>query len=151
MSYCEKSDVLADFKSLKIEASGTVITDAKLDNLIDEESDFIDGYITQRYVLPVNEISYPKAFRVLRRICVFRVSERVRNILEVKSNATQATSDEKFRDNRVRTPNDDLMDIVNGRLVLIDVPTRSKELGVASFTSKSKGTCALFDVNKQQW
>jgi phage gp36-like protein len=151
MNYCEKSDILADFKSLSIESSGTVVTTGQLEFLIEEESDFIDGYITQRYVLPILQDDYPKAFNILKRICVFRVSERVRNKLEVKSNATQATSDEKFKDNRVRTPNDDLMDVVNGKLILIDVPTKSKELGVASFTSKTKGTCSVFDVNKQQW
>jgi hypothetical protein len=149
--YCTKQDIIDDFKSLSIENSGTVVTTSKVEEWIGQESSFIDGYISQRYALPIDESTYPSAFNVLKRICIFRVSQRVRNVIEVRSDATQVNSQEKFLDNRVRTPNDDLMEIVKGKLVLIDVPTRSNTLGVASFTSKASGTCAKFDVNKQQW
>jgi hypothetical protein len=149
--YCAKQDIIDDFKSLSIENSGTVVTTAKVEEWIDQESSFIDGYISQRYILPIVEATYPSAFNVLKRICIFRVSQRVRNVIEVRSDATQVNSQEKFLDNRVRTPNDDLMEIVKGKLVLIGVPTRSSTLGVASFTSKASGACAKFDVNKQQW
>lgn len=151
MSYCTKQDVINDFKSLVVNASGTVITNDYLDSVISEESNFIDGYIAQRYVLPIQQSASPKAFQVLKRICVFRVSERVRNKIEVRSNSTQAASDEKFSENKIRTPNDDLREIAAGNLILVDAPVKSKALGVASFTSSSKGTCAMFDVNKQQW
>lgn len=151
MAYCEIKDITNDFKSLLVAKTGTVITSDYLDQVIEEESDFIDGYVGQRYVVPVVEADSKKGFNLLKRICVFRVSERVRNKLEVKFNATQAQSDEKFKDNKVRTPNDDLMEIVKGNLLLIDVPLKSNERGIKSFTSSSNGTCAKFDVNKQQW
>jgi hypothetical protein len=149
--YCLKQDIIDDFKSLAIQSTGTLVTDAKISSWISQETDFINGYISQRYILPITESSFPSAFNVLKRICIFRVSQRVRNVIEVRSDATQVNSQEKFLDNRVRTPNDDLMEITKGKLVLIDVPTRSSSLGVTSFTSKSKGNCAKFDVNKQQW
>jgi hypothetical protein len=149
--YCEKQDIINDFKSLEIQNSGTLVTTLKVEEWIEQETSFIDGYISQRYILPITESSFPSAFNVLKRICIFRVSQRVRNVIEVRSDATQVNSQEKFLDNRVRTPNDDLMEITKGKLVLIDVPTRSNSLGVTSFTSKSKGNCAKFDVNKQQW
>ena len=50
----------------------------------------------------------PEAFSILKRICIFRVSERVKNKLEVKSNATQTDSEQKYIQNYVRTPNQDL-------------------------------------------
>lgn len=149
--YAVKQDILNDFKSLTISSTGTVITDSKLNDIIEQESDFIDSYLTTRYVVPVCEYDYPKAFNVLKRICIFRVSLRVKNIIEVKSDATQQNSEEKFAGNMARTPNDDLMDIVSGKMILIDVPTKNANLGVSSFTSKLSGTCSKFDVNKQQW
>jgi hypothetical protein len=149
--YCVKQDIVNDFKSLAIENSGTVITTAKVEEMIEQESSFIDGYISQRYNLPITEATYPSAFNILKRICIFRVSQRVRNIIEVRSDATQTNSQEKFTDNRVRTPNDDLSEIVKGKLILLNVPTRSSGLGVTSFTSKNKGNCAKFNVNDQQW
>jgi hypothetical protein len=149
--YCVKQDIIDDFKSLAIQSSGTLVTDAKINAWIAQEADFINGYISQRYILPITEALYPSAFNVLKRICIFRVSQRVRNVVEVRTDATQVNSQEKFLDNRVRTPNDDLMEITKGKLVLIDVPTRTSGLGVTSFTSRNKGNCAKFDVNKQQW
>jgi phage gp36-like protein len=145
--YCEKQDVINDFKSLTV-SDTSIITNHKLDDIIEEESNYIDSYISQRYVIPITS---PKARNILKRICVFRVSERIKNIIEVKSNATQVNSEEKNSNTYVRTPNHDLVDIAKGKMLLIGATLKSNDLGVKSFTSKKSGTCAFFDVNKQQW
>jgi hypothetical protein len=145
--YCERQDVINDFKKLDVAASGTIITNAKLDELIEQESNYIDGIISKRYITPVDEINSPVGFSILKRICVFRVSLRVKNILEIRSDATQLNSEEKFTQNGVRTPNDDLQLIVSGKLLLPDVQRVSSSLGIKSGNSE----CNPFSVNKQQW
>jgi hypothetical protein len=145
--YCERQDVINDFKKLDVAASGTIITNAKLDELIEQESNYIDGIISKRYLTPVDEVNSPVGFSILKRICVFRVSLRVKNILEIRSDATQLSSEEKFTQNGVRTPNDDLQLIVSGKLLLPDVQRVSSSLGIKSGNSE----CNPFSVNKQQW
>lgn len=147
MSYCTKQNIKDDFKSLQIEASGTIITDSKVDALITQESEYIDSIITKRYHLPIVEADSPKAWEILKRIAIFRVSLRVRNILEVSSDATQANSEEKFVDNKVRTPNDDLAMIEKGLLILIDAKMK-EGLGV---TKNKTVNCGLFKMSLEQW
>ena len=148
MAYCEKADVLADFKALAVEDSGTVITTAKLSDIIDEESAHMDGRIAVRYAVPVTEPA--AAMLILKRICVFLVAERVKNILEVKTGNAQLESDKKQPFNSVRTPKEDLDDIAKGDLLLIGAPLASAALGVTSFNSES---CVshVIDVARQQW
>lgn len=147
MSYCTKQNIKDDFKSLQIEASGTIITDGKVDALITQESEYIDSIITKRYHLPIVEADSPKAWEILKRIAIFRVSLRVRNILEVSSDATQANSEEKFTDNKARTPNDDLAMIEKGLLILIDAKMK-EGLGV---TKNKTVNCGLFKMSLEQW
>jgi hypothetical protein len=148
--YCSNQDIINDFKKLDVQCNGTVITESKLDDLIEQESFYIDSMIGSKYMVPASEISSPSGFSILKRICIFRVSLRVRNILEIRSDATQNSSEEKFTANGVRTPNDDLMAIKNGKLVLIDVPRKGTNLGIQS-GSKQSGVCSPFKVGEQQW
>lgn len=150
MSYCEQSDIEADFKNIVFDDESAV-TDEQLDAWIEQESAYIDARVALRYVVPVVESTFPKAFLLLKRICIFRVSERVRNKIEVKSNVSQALeSEEKYSKNRVRTFNDDLDLIAKGLLVLEGVPTLPNGSGISSFNTDS-GYCHQFDVSKQQW
>lgn len=149
MAYCEQADIEADFKAITFNAD-TAITPAKLNAIIEEESNYIDARVGLRYVVPVVKADYPEAFSILKRICVFRVSDRVRSVIEVKDGITQKESNEKEKDNRSRTPNDDLDLIIKGLLLLKNVPLISKGSGVNSFNVDA---CVehVFDVRKQQW
>lgn len=151
MAYCAQSDIEADFKGISFASSGTAISTTQLAEFITQESYYIDARIGLRYATPVVAASYPEAYSILKRICVFRVSERVRNVIEVKSNASQKNeADEKYSKNRIRTPNDDLDLIVKGLLVLKDVPLLSTNNGLNSF-NVDEGISPTFKVNKQQW
>lgn len=150
MSYCEQSDIEADFKNITFDTT-TAVTADQLSDWIDQESVYIDARIGLRYAIPVVQNLYPNAFILLKRICIFRVSERVRNKLEVKTNVSQKQdSDEKYEKNRVRTPNDDLDLIIKGLLLLKDVPLLSAGSGVSSFNTDI-AYVHKFDVGKQQW
>jgi hypothetical protein len=147
--YCTKTDILADFKNIKIDST-TSVTPSSLNEIIEQESNYIDARIGVRYVVPIVEATYPVAFSLLKRICIFRVSDRVRNILEIKTGVTQKDSDEKYKDNNVRTPSDDLEMIAKGDLLLPGVPLVTANAGVNSF---NVDTCVqhVFDTSKQQW
>ncbi len=151
MGYCVQADVVQEFKELTV-ADGAVITSALLDSWIADETAVINGRISTRYLTTpeITFAAYPDAYTILKRICVFRVSERVKNKLEVKNGITQLESEEKYEKNYVTTPNDDLDKIVKGTLILKGVGLVNTSLGINSFNS-SQGVCRVFDPTKQQW
>lgn len=149
MGYCETADIKADFKKITFD-SESAITPASLAEWIVQESNYIDARVGLRYVVPIDKTTYPEAFSLLKRIAIFRVSERVRSVIEVKTGTTQKDSDEKAQKNFVRTPNDDLDLIVKGLLLLKDVPLISANAGVNSF-NVDECVSHVFDVRKQQW
>jgi len=149
MGYCETADVKSDFKKITFD-SESAVTPAKLTEWITQESNYIDARVGLRYVVPIDKTTYPEAFSLLKRIAIFRVSERVRSVLEVKTGTTQKDSDEKAEKNFVRTPNDDLELIVKGLLLLKGVPLISASAGVNSF-NVDQCVPHVFDVRKQQW
>jgi len=149
MGYCAKKDIEADFKGIEFTDS-TAVKPSELNEWITQESNYIDARVGLRYVVPIDKETYPEAFSILKRIATFRVSERVRNVIEVKGNVTQKESEEKYKKNEVRAPNDELDMIAKGLLLLKGVPLLSKDSGVSSF---NVDTCQenVFDVSKQQW
>lgn len=149
MGYCTRTDILADFKNIKIDDT-TAVTPKSLNEIIDQESNYIDARVGLRYVVPIDELVYTVAFSILKRIAIFRVSDRVRNIIEVKTGITQKDSDEKYKDNKIRTPNDDLDMIVKGLMILKDVPLVNLDSGVNSFNVDA-GVEHVFNTSKQQW
>jgi len=147
--YCSKKDIEADFKGIEFNDTSAV-KPSELNEWITQESNYIDARVGLRYVVPIDETTHPEAFSLLKRIATFRVSERVRNVIEIKTNVTQKESGEKYKKNEVRTPNDDLDMIAKGLLLLKGVQLLSKDAGVSSF---NVDTCQsnVFDVSKQQW
>lgn len=149
MAYAVQTDIEAEFKGITFGAS-TAVTATQLAAWIDQESNYIDGKISLRYVTPVLIGTYPEAYSILNRICTFRVAERVKNKLEVKSNASQLDSEQKYVQNYVRTPNHDLEDIIKGNLLLKDVPLINSN-GLVEYFHVETGDCHQFDTSKQQW
>ena len=139
--YASVNDIKDDWKKINFDDVNAIITVQKVENMIIQETDYINSWISNKYIVPVSEIDSPIAFNVLKRICIFRVSERIRNIIEVKTG-------EKQNKNYSRTPNSDLRDIQKGTMQLIDA-IRNKS-GTSSFNVDS-GKCFEFDTSKQQW
>lgn len=150
--YSVPQDIQDEFAAITFSTESKVTT-TQLSEWITQESNYIDGVISRRYIAPVVKASYPEAFSILKRICIFRVSERVKNKLEVKSNATQTDSEQKYIQNYVRTPNQDLEAIAKGNLLLKDVPLVNASGSVSSSCGPTcdVDTCHTFDVDKDQW
>jgi hypothetical protein len=150
MGYCTVDDVKSDFKGIEIEASGTSISISDCEEFIAQESAYINGRIATRYVTPVALDADTDAMRILKRICLFRVGERVKNILEIKGVSSQMDTDQKQNNNLARTPNDDLDLIVKGLLLLENASLKGTAQGVSSFNSDNRVGHTI-DVTKQQW
>ena len=161
MGYCTLEDIKADWKGVQFlpydsnpGAKNSATTVEQLEKWIDDESNYIDGIICKVYQLPIDPLSFPQAASILRKICIYRVSMLIKNKNELKQEITQKNSDEKFAQNYVRTPNDDLMAIAKKNLILIGVPEVDATGGFDSFASDSGSDCCRtpkFNTCKQQW
>lgn len=145
MPYCTLEDIQSDFAEIIFDADSKV-TDAKVDDYIASESNYIDSYISSKYAVPVVEANSPMAFDLLKRICIFRVSDRIRNILEIKTGDDKINQDVKGQS---RTPSDDLKKIIDGKLRLIDAPLATTDDGLSYGVTDA--SYKPFSLNQQQW
>lgn len=151
MPYCEVEDIEADFKALEIDDSTTSVSEDEITEIIDQESNYIDGRVGLKYVTPIDPDESPKAFSILKRICTFMCAERVKSILEVKTGVAQLDSEQKvIMADTIRTFKKDLQLISEGKLLLSDATLKSTSAGVSSFNS-SNCIGHVIDVTKQQW
>lgn len=149
MGYCVQADIEKEFPALSFSGT-TKVTTTALGDWIDQESAYIDSRIAVRYITPVT--AGAEAMKVLKRICIFRVSERVKNAIEVKSNVSQADSEQKYTQNYVRTPNQDLKDIAEGKMILIGATLVNQGGSVSSFEAGTdEENCHTFKTDEQQW
>lgn len=144
--YCQLSDIQADFANSVEFTASSKVTLTDVDNLIQSESIYIDSSICAKYQVPVVEVDSPKAFALLKRICIFRVSDRIRNILEIKTGNDDISQDVKGES---RSPSDDLKKIIDGKLRLIDALVASVDDGVAYGVRDE--AYAPFKLNEDQW
>lgn len=153
--YAQAQDISDEFKGLVIGGTNP-ISESLINRWIEQESNYIDAKVALRYKTPVLKSASPLAYSVLLRICIFRVSERVKNKMELKSNVSQLNVEQKYTENYVRTPNYDLDQISLGKMKLIDATLLTSTGGIASPCTPpsiecSAGPCHTFDPRKQQW
>lgn len=143
--YCEVQDIRDEFAGLTIGTSGTKMTETQTEEWIAQECAFIDSALSNRYQIPVVKTDSPISFSVLKRIAIFRVSERVKNKIEIKTSIDQTSSQEKSFV-QTRTPNSDLKDIMSGKIDLPDAVLVSSTGSVYSH-----GCEGFFRTDEQQW
>jgi hypothetical protein len=126
------------------------VTSNQINDWIKQETAYMNGVIGLRYVTPV-AATYEEAFLILKRICIYRVAERVKNKIETKSGISQ-TDQEVKAPNFTRTPNADLKAIADGDLILKGVPLVSSTGAVSSWCEPDcdSSNCHTFD-GSQQW
>ena len=149
MSYWSVDDIRSDFKDIVFNATSSV-TEAEVEKFILEESAFIDSMICSRYQVPVAEIDSPNAFLVLKRICIFLASDRVRHVLYVKTGRDNSEQDTKGLKSLSRQPRRDLEAIRDNKSKLGDAIALEECIG---FDVGTDSTCSdmLFNPRKQQW
>ena len=143
--YCSVQDVRDEFAGIVIASSGTKVTESQVSEWIDQESAHINACISNRYQIPIVQGTSPISFLVLKRIAIFRLSERVKSKIEIKTSVEQSSSEEKSFV-QTRTPNSDLKDIASGKIDLPDALLVSDGGSVYSH-----GCEGYFKVDEQQW
>ena len=144
--YCQLSDIVADFANGVEFTTTSKVKLSEVESYIESESNYIDSAIASKYQTPVIKATSPKAFDLLKRICIYRVSDRVRNILEIKTGNDDVNQDVKGQS---RNPNADLKLIIDGKLKLIDAIIATPDDGV-SFGIRDEAY-APFKLNEDQW
>lgn len=139
MSYATNSDLQGEFKSLSLTAS-TPLTTTKVDEWCLEESNFIDMYVGTKYTVPVDSGTSPKAFSLLKRLCIALVRPRMAAFLNIQagggSKASQSSEQAYTPKDAVQT----LQDIRDAKIKLVDAVLATSQDGVESFTDDNSGT-----------
>jgi len=146
MAYCTVDDIKADFRNIVFSAT-SALTITEVEALIDEESAYIDARISGRFITPVVGTA---SLLVLKKICIFLVSCRVRSVLEIKTNITNKNQSRESNCTEKRNPEKMLNDIAKGNLILPDAELISSEDGICSF-NVDNNVQPFFNTQKQQW
>lgn len=88
--YAGVEDIKSMFRSLKIEASGTVVTTDEVNDFIDEDEALLDAKLDTYYVTP---ITGAKSLLIMKKIIKLKVAHTIKGILEVKEPEADLTND----------------------------------------------------------
>jgi len=121
--YTTEALVIAEFKNLDVQSSGTMLVTSQLEEWIDQECAIINGAIGGRYETPIIEANNPQAFLILRRIATAMVAKRVRAFLATKTASTPSAT-EANPSSAGYDPRKDLEKIRNQELYLLDATQR---------------------------
>ena len=151
MSYCTLDDIKSDFKDIVFTpaaaTSPSSITEEEVIEWIAQECAYIEAKICNKYQVPVVEGDSPNSFKILKRINIGLVSNRVRHVLKVK---TGDDSKEQVGRSMHFSPKKDLKEIQEGTLKLGDAVANSD---CGGFDVGSPKSCddMVFDPSKNQW
>lgn len=131
MAYCDVDAIKAEFKSITFTGSDAAVTTADVEEFITQASNEIDSRLSIRYAVPVT--AGTSALSLLKQICTWIVSSRIKDITEVKEVNENADQDVKSDlGTRARKMLDQ---IVNGEINLIGATLASSSAGVTSYVS----------------
>jgi len=128
LAYCLNSDIASEFKNITFNAS-TSVTDTEVDELIAQSDEIIDGYLTNKYTVPITGV---KALKVVKRISIGLTVQRLIPILRVKTGVDKLDQDtQSISTNAERL----LKDIISGSLDLSDAEKASTGQGFKSYAN----------------
>ena len=134
MEYATALLVQKEFKSLQFSASG--LAETTVDEWIIEESEYINARIALKYQVPILVGTSPLSFKVLQQICIWLVTKRIQETLEVKTTVPEGQQIVVGGDKRTLAEAR-LDKILDGTLVLTDAISSGSEQGVSSFSVDS--------------
>lgn len=147
MSYSTLTDIQGEFRSIQFTASSAV-TDSKVISFIKQADQYIDAKLSKKYVTPITGTN---SLVIINQISTFLVTQRVRNILEVKtavSDVQQATRSVDLN----KMAEQMLKDIIESVIILPDAVLQSGHGGVDSFNASSPECVPnQFQYGRNQW
>ena len=90
MTYTTKDKVLAMIRDIDVQDSGTVITNAKLDVFIKQQTNYIDARIGKYYALPIDS---DESLSLLELICTYKVAHMIKTVLEMNVQVSDQRQD----------------------------------------------------------
>lgn len=146
MGYCSLQDIKDEFKQLKLDSDGSAVTEEKVLRWIQQDTSYINSKISVKYQVPVT--AGPDALNVLKKICIWLVSDRIKDITEVKNVRPEADQDVKA--SLSQKAEDMLDEIAEGDLPLLGASPVTNAGGVGSYTSRNN-VPRVFKKVPDQW
>lgn len=87
MSYCTPTQVVSMFRNLDLTITDPAVTEAEIQEWIDENCASMNACLSELYVLPINEIDNPESWKILRKICRYKTAATVDNVVNEYSEA----------------------------------------------------------------
>jgi phage gp36-like protein len=144
MAYCTSAQVVADFKTLTVGATGPVNTTNIADFIAQADAE-INSYLAVKYTTP---ITGTEALLMCQMLSIYLVKSRIQSILRVKTgkeDPDQDTSD-NLRGVAIKT----LERLAKGTMILTDATLATSADGVKS-RSNTDGVENHFDLSSPQW
>lgn len=130
--YADSADVQKEFKNLEYNSQGVESTE--VDEWATQESEYINSRIGLKYQTPVTVAASPKAFQILKQICIWLLAKRIQETLEVKT--TVPEGQQLVTGGDLRTLAEARLDkLVDGSAILLDAISNSSSKGISSFTA----------------
>lgn len=146
MAYAEVEDIQAEFKSIKFDEDDSAVVVENVESFLAQADAEIDARISISYQVPVT--GGDSALLLLKQICTWLVSQRVKDIVEVKNVRTETDQDVKI-DTAARARK--MLDqIADGTLPLIGATPASSAGGVKSYVS-ANNIPRVFKKDSEQW
>lgn len=128
MAYCTVAQVEAEFKDVTFGPT-TAVTSTDVTRFIEESDAEINGYIGSKYVVPIDAT---ESLKVVRRISILIVTDRIKEILRVKTGddkVDQATRGGQLRAQAMAM----LKAVLSSQIKLSDAVLNDSGDGVSSF------------------
>lgn len=148
MPYCTNDDVIAEFKSLDLTSSSSILTEDKVDEFISQAGGEMDARFASKFVVPITATA---SLEVLKQICVWLVVDRCQKILDLK---IPFPSKEGQAPRPARGPRQDALDLIDAimdnKMQLIGATLVSSNGGISS-RNVSHNQRHQFHKNREQW
>lgn len=146
MGYCSLQDIKNEFKQLKLDSDGSAVNEEKVLEWIKQDSSYINSKISVKYQVPVT--AGPDALNLLKKICTWLVSDRIRFVTEVKN--VRPEGDQDVKTSLYEKAETLLDEIAEGDLPLIGASPVTGSGGVGSYTSSNR-VPRVFKKVPDQW
>lgn len=148
MAYSIYTDVASEFRGIDF-SSTSVVTSTEVTEFIAQADQYIDSRIGLKYSVPVSSSDSPLSFKILKRLSIWLVTSRIKDILKVKTGVD--TGEQQTRENDPgKMARDEIDMIVKGTLLLPDATLASSADGFRSY-SVDAGQEFTFSRDSDDW
>jgi phage gp36-like protein len=139
VAYAANTDLLLEFKGVSAWNASTVSA-ATVDEWCAQASNTIDAAIGGKYSTPVDGTASPKAFSVLKSICIGLVKPRVQSVLKSGTGEAKTSTSAGSAPDPTKAQMDLLKQIQSGAMTLSDAVLGTSADGVESYTNDNADT-----------